>query len=157
VSDVVLEPVADREILREFVHRWGEPGIVSRGRLWTADELKAIAAIDGGEIVGMATWTVEDRDWQIVTIESLRRGTGIGSRLLDALCELARRAHANRIWLITTNDNLDALRFYQRRDFRIVAVHAGAMAESRRIKPSIPEVGSFGIPIRDEIELERRL
>lgn len=59
-----------------------------------------------------------------------------------------------RLWLVTTNDNPDALRFHQRRGFRIAAVHAGAMAASRRIKPAIPEIGACGIPIGDEIELE---
>jgi hypothetical protein len=58
------------------------------------------------------------------------------------------------VWLVTTNDNLDALRFYQRRGLRLVAVHAGAVDEARRLKPEIARVGEYGIPIRDEIELE---
>ena len=61
------------------------------------------------------------------------------------------------MWLITTNDNLNALRFYQGRGFRLVAVHPGAVEASRRLKPQIPELGSFGIPIRDELELELSL
>jgi hypothetical protein len=55
--------------------------------------------------------------------------------------------------LTTTNDNLTALRFYQRRGFRIAAVRPGAVAAARRLKPTIPELGEHGIPIRDEIEL----
>jgi hypothetical protein len=69
----------------------------------------------------------------------------------------ARAAGRTRVWLITTNDNLDALRFYQRRGFTLAALHRGAVARSRRLKPTIPEVGAHGIPIRDELELERRL
>jgi hypothetical protein len=66
------------------------------------------------------------------------------------------RTTAQRVWLVTTNDNLDALRFYQRRGFRIAQVRPGAVDETRKtLKPSIAEVGDFGIPIRDEIVLER--
>jgi Acetyltransferase (GNAT) family len=65
-----------------------------------------------------------------------------------------REAGCRRVWLITTNDNLRALRFYQRRGFRLVAVHPDALARSRELKPSIPEIGLDGIPLRDELELE---
>ena len=66
-----------------------------------------------------------------------------------------RPSGARRLWLITTNDNVDALRFYQRRGFRLVRVHAGAVDRSRAaLKPGIPEAGDHGIPLRDELELE---
>jgi hypothetical protein len=52
---------------------------------------------------------------------------------------------------------LEALRFYQRRDFELVAVHRDLRETAQRLKPSIPLVGEFGIPICDEIELEKRL
>jgi ribosomal protein S18 acetylase RimI-like enzyme len=77
----------------------------------------------------------------------------VGTRLLDAVED---RTGAQRLWLVTTNDNLDALRFYQRRGFRISEVRPGASDEARRtLKPSMSEVGNFGIPIRDEIVVER--
>jgi hypothetical protein len=49
---------------------------------------------------------------------------------------------------------MDAVRFYQKRGFRLVAVHRRALEETRRLKPSLPETGIDGIPLRDEIELE---
>ncbi len=61
------------------------------------------------------------------------------------------------MWLVTTNDNLRALYFYQRRGFRIVAVHRDAVMHSREIKPEIPSVADNGIPILDELELEKPL
>lgn len=68
---------------------------------------------------------------------------------------MARRAGCTRLWLVTTNDNLDALRFYQRRGFRLSRLRPGAVDLSRQtLKPEIPEVGTFGIAIRDELELE---
>ena len=71
--------------------------------------------------------------------------------------QAAREAGCGRVWLITTNDNLRALRFYQRRGFRLVAVHPDALERSRELKPSIPEIGLDGIPLRDELELELTL
>jgi GNAT superfamily N-acetyltransferase len=157
-NDVRLEAVTDRAWLDRFVsERWGPPGVVSRGRLWRGADLAAIRAMHGGDVVGLISWRADPDDWELVTVDSLVAGIGIGTRLLDAAVEIARRAGARRVWLITTNDNLDALRFYQRRGFRISAVHAGAVAASRKLKPDIPETGSFGIPIRDEIELEMTL
>ena len=70
---------------------------------------------------------------------------------------LAKKAGCSRIWLITTNDNLHALGFYQRRGFVIKAVHPNALDRSRELKPSIPLISENGIPLRDEIELEMSL
>jgi hypothetical protein len=67
------------------------------------------------------------------------------------------RRGRGRLWLITSNDNLNAIRFYQRRGMRLTAVHRGAIDEARQIKPSIPLIGEHGIPIHDELELELRL
>jgi hypothetical protein len=69
----------------------------------------------------------------------------------------ARRRQLKRLVLTTTNDNLDALRFYQRREFRLVTVRPNAVEESRRLKPQIPDVGCYDIPIRDELDLVREL
>ena len=86
--------------------------------------------------------------------DSLRERIGVGAALLEAALEEARRAGCRRAWLVTTNDNLPAVRFYQKRGWRIRAIRPGAIRESRRQKPEIPEMGVDGIPIRDEIELE---
>jgi len=71
--------------------------------------------------------------------------------------KLAKMKNCSRIWLITTNDNVDALRFYQKRGYEIKSVHRYAIEESRKIKPQLPFVGKYGIPIRDEIEMEKSL
>lgn len=89
-----------------------------------------------------------------VTLDAFPRFRGVGTRLLRSVAEEARKRGCRRLWLITTNDNLDAIRFYQRRGMRIATVHTGALRESRKIKPAIPEVGMNGIPLRDEIEFE---
>ena len=91
---------------------------------------------------------------EVVTLDSLRPGRGIGTALIEAVKSAASAAGCRRLWLITTNDNLHALGFYQKRGFRLVAVHPGAVDAARRLKPEIPLNGNDGIPIRDEIELE---
>ena len=69
---------------------------------------------------------------------------------------MVERASGRRVWLVTTNDNLEALRFYQRRGFRLAQLRCGAVDEARRhLKPAIPASGFFGIPVHDEIVLEQ--
>ena len=82
---------------------------------------------------------------------------GIGSGLVEEIKSVAEKGGCHRIWLITTNDNVRAIRFWQRQGFSLVAVHRNAILESRKIKPDIPETGENGIPIRDEIEMELML
>jgi ribosomal protein S18 acetylase RimI-like enzyme len=74
--------------------------------------------------------------------------------LIEAVVGAARSAGCRRVWLITTNDNLTALAFYQKRGFVLTALHPNAIAESRKLKPEIPLVAENSIPIRDELELE---
>ena len=106
-----------------------------------------------GQPVGIVTYDADGDDIEVVYIEVTAKHQGVGTRLLDAV---EHGTGAQRLWLVTTNDNLDALRFYQRRGFRISEVRPGASDEARRtLKPSMSEVGNFGIPIRDEIVLER--
>jgi N-acetylglutamate synthase-like GNAT family acetyltransferase len=122
-----------------------------------ASRLPALVAERDGEIAGVLTYNVCDGELEIVSINAVEPGGGVGTALLAAATELARAGDCKRVWLVTTNDNLDALRFYQRRGLRLVAVHRGAVDDARRLKPSIPEVGEYGIPLHDELELELRL
>ena len=77
--------------------------------------------------------------------------------LLEAAVNAARSSGCYRAWLITTNDNTPALRFYQKKGFRIAALHKDALEVSRKLKPEIPQHGVDGIAILDEIELECNL
>ena len=91
---------------------------------------------------------------EVVTVDALESGRGVGSLLLDATGTLARRVGWRRLWLVTTNDNTPALRFYQRAGWDLVGFHRNALARSRVLKPSIPQMGLDSIPIRHELELE---
>jgi GNAT superfamily N-acetyltransferase len=143
----------DREwitaVLTQF---WGGPRIVAGRRLLDATLLPALIA---GEREGLATFAVdaERHGAELVTLNALTRQQGIGGALLDALVARLRGEGVARIVVHMTNDNLDALRFYQRRGFRLTAVDPGAIDRARRLKPSIPEIGAYGIPVHDELEL----
>jgi ribosomal protein S18 acetylase RimI-like enzyme len=127
-----------------------------RGELIDVLALPGFVAERGSRPVGIVTYRREDADCELAFIAAFERHQGVGTALLGAL--LAAAAGSDRIWVVTTNDNLEALRFYQRRGFRLVAIRPGAVDESRaRLKPQIGAVGEFGIPLRDELELELRL
>jgi ribosomal protein S18 acetylase RimI-like enzyme len=108
-----------------------------------------------GDSQGVLTYVIDGDACEILTLHAEPRHSGAGTALLDAVERIAREAGCTHLWLITTNDNVDALRFYQRRGFRLAHVHAGAVDDARaRLKPGIPEIGDHGIPLRDEIELD---
>jgi GNAT superfamily N-acetyltransferase len=147
----------EREWLAEVLRgAWGE-FVVSRGRVIDPTTLPAVVCLRGGRPAGFATYDPGETDCELVTIDAFRQQLGVGSALLAAVEDAARAAGCRRLWLITTNDNLDALRFYQRRGMRLAAVHTGAIEVSRSLKPSISMTGHFGIEIRDELELEKSL
>lgn len=146
---------ADREWVEPLVvERWGEPIVVGRGRVWRPAELPGFAAFEDDRCVGLVTYELDGPACEIVTIDALEEGCGVGTALLAAVGAAAREARCDRLRLLTTNNNLRALAFYQKRGFRLVDLVPGAIDEERKRKPSIPEVDSAGLPIRDELHLE---
>lgn len=128
------------------------------GELVDALQYPALIAVGSGRIMGALTYIPGGSTWEVLTLHAEEPKRGIGSALMKALEGEARAGGCTRLFLTTTNDNLDALRFYQRRGFEFVEVRRGAVDESRKgLKPSIPRVGDNGIPLRDEILLERWL
>ena len=118
----------------------------------------ALIAWSRGELVGMATYVVGDGECELLTLHAGPRFTGVGSALLTAVEDVCRGLGCARLWVVTTNDNVDALRFYQRRGFRLTGLRPDAVEGSRRtLKPEIPTTGAYGIPLRDELELEMTL
>lgn len=135
---------------------WGGALQARRGELVDVLALPGFVAEEEGRPLGIATYRDEGDECELAFIEAFERNRGVGTALLEAVIGAASRCR--RVWVVTTNDNLDALRFYQRRGFHLVVLRAGAVDEARAfLKPAIGPVGSFEIPIRDELELERRL
>jgi GNAT superfamily N-acetyltransferase len=145
----------DREWIRNLLRKeWISNLVVSKGVLHQADSLPGYIAEANGEKQGLLTYNVSGKECEIVTLNSNIERLGIGSALINALEKEISKLGCNRLWLITTNDNTKAIRFYQKRGFSLVAVHKNAIEESRKLKPEIPLTGIDGIPIRDEIEME---
>jgi len=136
---------------------WHSTRIVSRGRIHHADQLPGFIALREDKRLGLVTYYLTNNECEIVTLNSLVEGIGIGSALVAAVRNAALFSKCRRLWLVTTNDNMAALDFYQKRGFSLVAVHRNSLEQSRRLKPEIPIVGIDGIPLRDEIELELSL
>lgn len=133
----------------------GSPFQARKGELLATHELSGFVAEEGAELAGFAGYHFPRSGECELAALFARLQTGIGTKLVEAVVEEARRSGARRLWLITTNDNIEAMRFYQRRGFRLAALYPGAVDDSRRtLKPDIPAIGNFGIPIRDEIEFE---
>ncbi|MED7926756.1 GNAT family N-acetyltransferase [Nonomuraea sp. LP-02] len=139
-------------VLRES---WGGTTLVAMGRGELVDAAAQpgfLAELDG-EPAGVVTYRERDGAVEIITIDAVLPGKGVGRALLDAVRAAAVERGATRLWLITTNDNTRALRFYQRYGFDLVALHRDGVERARRLKPSIPREAD-GIPIRHELELE---
>jgi GNAT superfamily N-acetyltransferase len=160
---VLIRPLqgADRAAVARFIEaRWGALIIAVHGTAFHPAELPGFLAElpeqqGGGQPVGLLTYAVTGSALEIVTLNAVRRLAGLGTALLGYAVREARREGCREIRLTTTNDNVDALRFYQRRGFRLAALRPGAVDEARRIKPQIPQTGDHGIPLHDELDLAR--
>jgi ribosomal protein S18 acetylase RimI-like enzyme len=95
-------------------------------------------------------------------LNSLIEGRGIGSALLAEARRMAE-VSKRRLWLITTNENLRAIAFYQRRGMEIAALHRNFADDVRREKPGNEGEGqqrggqenrAEGIVFRHAIEFE---
>lgn len=147
----------DRQWVHDFLLPRGAVPVVTRGRMHQTDQLPGLMALLDGAPGGLLTYHVAGDELEVITLHADPRGQGMGSQLLAAARDLAARRHCRRLWLITTNDNEPAIRFYQHRGMHLAAVHHGAIRESRKIKPQIPLIGLNDIPIEDELEFEYRL
>ena len=137
--------------------QWGGDTVVSRGRVHKIDTLCGFAATQGDELLGLITYEVCDDACEIVTLDSVSEHRGIGTALLSSVSGYAKAQACKRLWLVTTNDNTHAIRFYQRRGFAMAALHLNAIEEYRHIKPQIPLIGFDNIRILHEIEFEKAL
>jgi N-acetylglutamate synthase-like GNAT family acetyltransferase len=152
-----LTPQDSEWVRQVIIHYWGDTNVVVHGKVYQPQTLPGFVAILKGNRVGLLTYALEDESCEIITITSTKPGIGIGTRLLKAVTQVAREAGCKRLCLMTTNDHLDALRFFQKRGFTLVAIHRGAVDAARQLQPLIPLIGNDQIPLHDEIELEMLL
>lgn len=155
-----IRPVTDRDrpAIRKWMEAlWGDARVVVHDTVYLPEQLEGFVADMAGEWLGLITFRIAEDQCEVVTLDAIREGDGIGSALMAAVRRQAEQTECRRVWLITTNDNLHALGFCQKRGYRLVGLAPGAVNRSRKIKPQIPEIGMNNIPIRDEMELELRL
>jgi ribosomal protein S18 acetylase RimI-like enzyme len=138
-------------ILKE---EWGCPPSISRGKALDTKRLPGFIALDGNRIIGVVTYHIEGNECEIATLNSFDENKGIGTALVNAVLAVARAQKCRRLWLVTTNDDIGAIRFYQLKGFGLAAAHINAMDAARKIKPSIPLIGMHNIPIKHELEFE---
>ena len=122
------------------------------GRLENSLDHPSFVAVRDGRVVGVATYVIDGDSCELLTLHVDDRFRGIGTALVDAV--VAAAEGCSRLWLITTNDNTDAIRLYQRDGWEWCDFHRDAVANSRTLKPELPETGAHGIPIKHEIEFE---
>ncbi len=138
--------------LRQFwIDFWGGEQMFMHGDVVRYDQVEGFIY---GDWTGLLTYILRGDECEITSLNSLQEGMGIGAALIGQVINEAKAKKCRRVCLITTNDNLRALGFYQKRGFELVTIHRGAVNESRKLKPSIPFIGENNIPLRDEIELE---
>ena len=157
---MVLKEISseNREDINSFIQEhWYSTEMVLRGQIVDMTTVAGIVAYEDEKIIGLLTYEIKNGECEILSLDSLVQNKGIGSRLIDCVYRVAKKATCSRIKLITTNDNINAIKFYQKRGFDMVRIYRNALDISRKIKPSIPIIGDFGIPLKHEIEFEMNL
>ena len=159
MSDFRIRPVDsdDADWIAQFItERWGADFVVAHYEVFRCRYLPGFIAMKGEKKVGLLTYKITGDICEVVSLDSLQPNAGIGTSLIDAVKAEAVESGCRRLWLVTTNDNMNALRFYQKRGFVLVKINRNAIEFARNLKP-VPLIGAEDIPLRDEIELEMML
>lgn len=145
----------DRELVNAFIREhWYTTTMVIRGKKIDMTQTEGFYFAEGNDIIGLITYMVYDNTLEITSLDSMRENQGIGSKLIECVIQEAKKRNLRRIVLITTNDNINAIRFYQKRGFDMAHLFHNALDVSRKLKPDIPLIGENNIPLRHEIEFE---
>jgi ribosomal protein S18 acetylase RimI-like enzyme len=156
-TDLAVRAVgaADHAVVGALMREaWGTMVVARRGEAVDVTGLAGfVARLDGAD-VGLALVAAREDEYEVVAISTQVEGRGVGRALLETCIQEARARGCRRLWLSTTNNNVRALAFYQRNGLDLCAFRRDGVAESRKVKPSIPLVDPTGCPIAHELELE---
>jgi 2-oxo-4-hydroxy-4-carboxy--5-ureidoimidazoline (OHCU) decarboxylase/GNAT superfamily N-acetyltransferase len=161
-ADVAVRDLApaDLEWARALVarHQGGTHLVARLGELLDPTTMEGLVAEADGRPVGLASvLETADLGLEVALLVAEPRGAGVGSALLETARQVAVASGHHRLWLVTTNDNLEAIHFYLRRGMRVAAVHDGAVTVDRLLKPEIPERNADnGLLVEDLVEFELR-
>lgn len=149
---------SNRDIVNAFFEEhWGSPEMVISTGTYNCSELSGFIASDNEKVAGLITYIIKGNDCELISLDSVIEEQGVGSKLLNTVERVALESGCKTISLITTNDNLHVLKFYQKRGYRIINILPNAVQEARKIKPSIPLIGNEGIPLHDELQLQKKM
>ena len=149
-----IRPLTAKDLPRliEFwKEQWGSEEMIVHGEVFRPEQLNGFITEDWS---GVITYIIQNDSCEIISLNSLKENQGMGTALIGRVANEAHQQNCRRLFLVTTNDNLHALGFYQRHGFQLIAIRCGAVDEARKIKAGIPLMGMNDIPLRDEIELE---
>ena len=149
-----IDQTSRNQVNAFIIQQWYTMQMVVHGERIDMCDAEGFYACEDDEIIGLIIYRINGKEMEILSLDSLQECKGIGTRLLDTAVAKARATGMQRIMLITTNDNLSALRFYQKRGFEMSRLYCNALEQARKIKPEIPLIGMDGIPLKHEIELE---
>ena len=152
-----IEKITDsnRHIINEFLNEhWYSTTMVVKCKEIDLKYADGFFIREDNSIIGLITYFVYDKEMEITSLDSLHENHGVGTELVNAVINDAKIKGCDRISLITTNDNINAIRFYQKRGFDMIKIYRNAVDIARTIKPSIPLIAENSIPIRHEIEFE---
>ena len=147
---------ADRAAARELFERdFGRTRVVAFGEVMDVDQMPSLVALMTSEPSGALAYRLFGDALHIVALatDPIWQRSGVGGNLVAEAELLARRLNLMRVIVTTTNDNLPALYFYQRRGYRLTDL----VPNSILVHTGQDTVGFAGIPIRDEVRLEKRL
>lgn len=147
--------IKQQTLIDLFNTNWGSDEMIISTGTYQLSKLPGIAAYEDGQILGLITYKTYEDHVEIISLDSFLQNKGIGSKLLKSLEQTCEKKQITRVTIITTNDNINALKFYQKRGYRIKQVLPNAVEKARQLKPTIPLVAENGIAIKDEIELEK--
>ncbi|WOO37309.1 GNAT family N-acetyltransferase [Anaerocolumna sp. AGMB13020] len=143
-----------KAVTAAITETWGSSIIITRGKIHNTDELDGYVAMEKDSLIGIITYYIYNLECEVISLDSFKENRGVGTSLLNTVINDAKVNNCRRIFLITTNDNTSAMRFYQKRGFDFAAMYHNAIEKSRELKPQIPQNGFEGIPIKHEIEFE---
>ncbi|MFJ5788816.1 GNAT family N-acetyltransferase [Lysinibacillus sp. NPDC093197] len=156
MSVINISQVNKKDVIEFFQTHWGTTEMVISSGIYDCSKLEGFAFInDNKKIAGLVTYVIREDECEIISLDSMEEGKGIGTLLVQAVEEYAWQHRCTVVSLITTNDNLHALKFYQKRGYYLVEILQNAVERARAVKPEIPLIGNDGIPIRDEIRLQK--
>ncbi len=135
----------NRELINTFIRdHWFTTEMTIRGEIVDMTAVEGLVAKENDAFAGLITYRIRGGLLEITSLDSLHEGQGIGTALLEKVITIARAENCQKISLITTNDNIDAIRFYQKRGFDLVKLHYDSIKQARTLKPEIPLRGRNG-------------